>query len=1565
MSFELPECLRPKPVDIKTQQLLAALKKASIINPGPQTDVLKLHAENEGWDGRDGRARRPFRDTRYADSIREQFTGMSDEHTRASSSSNPHCTLGGAGDDHYDDDEEEDRSKKIQDSRGLDFFVDRRTNQVMPDIEGVSTVAAVPEIREYGYGNEIDFDITQIKNKYFNESHTNSKVHQELPISSYRDKIRRAVKAYNVVIIQGHTGCGKTTQVPQFILEDALLQRKQPVNIFCTQPRKIAARSVAKRVCQENGWELGSLVGYQVGLDALHRTEDTMLTYCTTGVLVERIISEKSLKNYSHIIVDEVHERDIDTDILLMLIRWYMKIEPITFSLIIMSATMDVDKLLSYFRFRLAFGHMNSNQSLPIKISHTSKNTNSVFYLDYIKSWDQNHTLGSSPGFDIEAPEFMEYCVNVAVYLFNEVFRRIDNRDTNPLAVLVFLPGLNEINQLDKQLRKNISELDIRLLHSSLPSEEQNRVFEPAISGKRKVILSTNIAESSITLPDIGYVVDFCLSKCIVKDQRTRFPMLQLQWASKDKCTQRAGRAGRVMPGKVFRLVPEHFYLHHIPAYTEPELLSAPLEHTVLRTKKSSIAPPIQQLGLMIDPPPLKEIRSAIIELKQIGALTVKMDGKLDREDGHVTELGNVICTLPIDVHLSKLVVIGYIFDCLNDCLILAACLSGRGIVRSSYTDDLGDFRKRLSWSKGAFSDLFVYLEAYKEYTRHVAKSKTFLKKWCDNEHLDLKKLQEVDLLLEELKMRLARLNIFVEDQPNRNRDNDQDELMLKFTFCAAFYPNFFVSKPIDQDLVTRVFHDSDPARSVYLENIPREQGPIYKNQIVREFESISDNLEILFAGSRAVVVFNDCDAPLGLVDDEENVQKYKPRGFVNESVYLALKLGMSYGVSIREFNPTEANKRIEYYDNRWKDMKAKSTTITSTRIKLVDYNRNIRPKRFNWVPINNNSFFLRIMNIVECCHFYARLEDPRVTQYEDDLSEIINDTDFELATCSRNIEQMIGTIAFTRHPKYLGKARPGSRNVMEGYHRIEIRSVPTTEKRKVQVYFYDFGLTCMISENDIYVIPEDFEQTYNRLQAICAVPILAIECKIHGIKPASWATTWGGWSDNAQIDFKDKLLSSDLDRRFEARVFSYCDQVVRLDLIGASIRDSLCDSTSLRHRLITMGEGVAIEEPEVSLRDHKVREDYLSYPVIEGRVDTDAFCEIERNAAFDDYDFRELKRLEVQNRVNGRNFARKKDMECEVTNEDDPTSLFKSTYTQLRGPLSPITLCFQGLSAKSSRMPVFIERDSINSVSVDADYLDKRYQLMIASSVTISSQGKLKARDTTLMPKIHGLPTIISLLFAPYYEFRTNPELCCLSGALFGLGCDDKGEPIDPENDIEIDFDCLITKRDVDDVNMCRKAMTELISKLHIENSNEPTGCLQQGVRNSIMNLIRKRRLPMKEYCHENFAKWDKYEEMSSTYGGQVESARFLPPVYSPVLDDDEIYRRIRFNLNQIENLVEKREKLTIEGVMCLLCDSGQGRRYISMVDFRNHLESDKHLTRLQEFDVFEQFRAKRESAR
>ncbi|KOB65008.1 putative ATP-dependent RNA helicase, partial [Operophtera brumata] len=414
-----------------------------------------------------------------------------------------------------------------------------------------------------------------------------------------------------------------------------------------TQPRRIAAISIAKRVAQERGWDVGGLVGYQVGLDN-KTSADTRISYVTTGVLLQKLVGSKTMNEYTHIILDEVHERGQEMDFLLLVVKKLLYTVSPNVKVVLMSATIRANIFTEYFLISTPQG-LQSSECIQIE------KTNQMFMIL------QNCTpKGNEPCIMPEMNHLVVKLVNAFETIDQKEDNYTDRSEADLPSVLIFLPGIYEIEELfmcltNESLRQKLAGAEcarykwwVLPLHSTITADEQVRVFQRAPPG----------------------LIDYCLMKTLVADDQTNFTSLQLSWAAKANCEQRAGRAGRVRDGRVYRLVNDKFY-NSLPDEGTPEIKRCPLERLVLLAKMLEMGPPSDILALALDPPDMSNIHRTLLVLKEIGALKKMMDDEWVPNDGEITYLGRVMAKLPLDVKVSKLIMLGYIYGCLEESIIM------------------------------------------------------------------------------------------------------------------------------------------------------------------------------------------------------------------------------------------------------------------------------------------------------------------------------------------------------------------------------------------------------------------------------------------------------------------------------------------------------------------------------------------------------------------------------------------------------------------------------------------------------------------------------------------------------------------------------------------------------------------------------------------------------------------------------------------------------------------------------------------------------------------------------
>lgn len=501
---------------------------------------------------------------------------------------------------------------------------------------------------------------------------------ESLPVFSFRSQLIQAVKDNQIMIVVGETGSGKTTQLTQYLAESGFGNSGM---IGCTQPRRVAAMSVAKRVAEEVGCEVGAAVGYAVRFDD-RTSRETVIKYMTDGHLQREIIMDPDLKRYSVIMLDEAHERTIATDVLFGLLKKTVKRRP-DLKIIVTSATLDADKFSSYFNEAPIF--TIPGRTFPVEILYSKEPESD--YLDAALVTVMEIHL-SEPAGDI----------------------------------LVFLTGQEEIDtacevlyERMKALGPNVPELLILPVYSALPSEMQSRIFDPAPPGSRKVVLATNIAETSITIDGIYYVVDPGFVKQNAYDPKLGMDSLVVVPISRASAQQRAGRAGRTGPGKCFRLYTQQAFETEMLPTTIPEIQRQNLANTILLLKASGIND-LLHFGFM-DPPPNNTMLTALEELYALSALD---------DEGLLTRLGRKMADFPVEPSLAKALVFSVDLGCADEMLTIVSMLNIQTVFyrpkekqtqadqkKAKFHDPSGDHLTMLnvfnSWKHSGFSNAWCF----------------------------------------------------------------------------------------------------------------------------------------------------------------------------------------------------------------------------------------------------------------------------------------------------------------------------------------------------------------------------------------------------------------------------------------------------------------------------------------------------------------------------------------------------------------------------------------------------------------------------------------------------------------------------------------------------------------------------------------------------------------------------------------------------------------------------------------------------------------------------------------
>jgi ATP-dependent helicase HrpA len=530
---------------------------------------------------------------------------------------------------------------------------------------------------------------------------------EALPITSWRDELIAAVGEHQVVVVAGDTGSGKSTQLPKLCLEAG---RGVAGMIGHTQPRRVAARTVAERIAEELGVEVGAEVGYSVRFT--DRAGDrTLVRLMTDGILLAELQHDRRLRRYDTLIVDEAHERSLNIDFLLGYLRRLLPDRP-DLKVVVTSATIDTERFAAHF----------GRDGRPAPIVEVTGRTYPVEV--------RYRPFGEEPGDDRDQVQAILDAVD-------------ELREEGPGDVLVFLSGEREIHDAADALRAlELPGTEVLPLYARLSSREQHRVFQPHRT--RRIVLSTNVAETSVTVPGVRYVVDAGTARISRYSRRLKVQRLPIEAVSRASADQRAGRCGRVAPGVCIRLYSEEDYLAR-PEYTEPE---------VLRTNLASVILQMTAIGLgdvaafpFVEPPASADIRDGYLLLDELAAIGPPEDGTRP-----LTAVGRQLARLPVDPRLGRMVVEAHRRGCLREVLVIAAGLSIQD-PREHPADQLDQARQLHRRFDVEGSDLLSMVALWDHLReRQGALSGNQFRRLCRAEHLNYLRVREWQDLYSQLR---------------------------------------------------------------------------------------------------------------------------------------------------------------------------------------------------------------------------------------------------------------------------------------------------------------------------------------------------------------------------------------------------------------------------------------------------------------------------------------------------------------------------------------------------------------------------------------------------------------------------------------------------------------------------------------------------------------------------------------------------------------------------------------------------------------------------------------------
>lgn len=703
---------------------------------------------------------------------------------------------------------------------------------------------------------------------------------RSLPAYKEKDVLLKAVSENQVIVVSGETGCGKTTQLPQYILESEIeAARGAACSIICTQPRRISAMAVSERVAAERGEKLGESVGYKVRLEGM-RGRDTRLLFCTTGILLRRLLLDRNLKGVTHVIVDEIHERGMNEDFLLIVLRDLLPRRP-ELRLILMSATLNAELFSSYFGGAPAI-HI-PGFTYPVR-AHFLENIleitgyrltpyNQIDDYGQEKTWKmqkqaqafkkRKSQIASSVEDALEVADFKGCssrtreslsCWNpdsIGFNLIEHVLCHIVKKE-RPGAVLVFMTGWDDINSLKDQLQAHpILGDPCRVLllacHGSMASSEQRLIFDKPEDGVRKIVLATNMAETSITINDVVFVVDCGKAKETSYDALNNTPCLLPSWISKAAARQRKGRAGRVQPGECYHLYPRCVY-DAFADYQLPELLRTPLQSLSLQIKSLQLGSISEFLSRALQPPEPLSVQNAVEYLKLIGALD---------EHENLTVLGRHLSVLPVEPKLGKMLILGTIFNCLDPIMTVVAGLSVRDPFLIPFDKkDLAESAKAQFAGRDC-SDHLALVRAYNGWKD--AERQQSGHEYCWKNFLSAQTLKAIDSLRKQFFYLLKDTGL-VDKQIENCNSRSIDEHLMRAVICAGLFPGLCSVVNKEKSITLKTMEDGQVllySNSVNA-GVPKIPYPwlVFNEKVkvnsvfLRDSTGVSDSVLLLFGGN-------------------------------------------------------------------------------------------------------------------------------------------------------------------------------------------------------------------------------------------------------------------------------------------------------------------------------------------------------------------------------------------------------------------------------------------------------------------------------------------------------------------------------------------------------------------------------------------------------------------------------------------------------------------------------------------------------------------------------------------
>lgn len=719
--------------------------------------------------------------------------------------------------------------------------------------------------------------ITQLKKEYVErykslDYMTFKKYRMNLPVYKKKKEILSLINNNQKTLITAGTGCGKSTQVPQFILEDLIDSDDYTRKIIVTQPRRIAAIGLAERVAEERASTLGDEVGYVIR-GANKTSNQTRLTFMTTGILVRMLQGDLDVLNDTTIVIDEVHERSIETDLIIILLKRVMKLmKNSTLKVVLMSATVDEEQYKKFFDNDLATAYVEG-RTFPVTdyfledvIPMVGFQTNHSFENKYKKKSNNkgfrtNFSKNDAAFDDIDEDQFLNSLENdenedglsstglakhdsfffksgqISNDLITKTVQHIDQElidVNNDGSIIIFLPGVGEIDSCCRNLRPLGPNFEILPLHSALSPNEQKKVFNK-YKNKRKVVVSTNIAETSITIDDVVATIDCGRAKTIFYSSKDNTTRLLEGWISKAESKQRRGRAGRVRAGKCYKLFSSDTY-NEMNDYPIPEIKRVGLQDLYINIKAMNVNDVTLFLDESMDAPSTANIKKAERHLKEKGLLT---------EDNELTKMGRYISLLPGSDTDGKILINSILFRCVDTGILLASIVGLSDLPFIGGVENRDKIKELIKNNRGdTGGDLIATLKIVQGYYKSSNKS-SYMRENC----LSFMKLKEISSTCAQFKSWLRDLGFLpldYKDGDSRFNENSLNYNIVKSITTGALYPNIAkLQYPETKYAVTAagaVEKDIDTTSIKYWVRNEEYMDYIYQNQGKKKEEQVSIN---------------------------------------------------------------------------------------------------------------------------------------------------------------------------------------------------------------------------------------------------------------------------------------------------------------------------------------------------------------------------------------------------------------------------------------------------------------------------------------------------------------------------------------------------------------------------------------------------------------------------------------------------------------------------------------------------------------------------------------------------